>query len=321
MDDLPDIDALALAGPFVATIGTFDGPHRGHARLLDATVREARRRSANPTVITFEPHPETVLRGVTPPILTDPAEHRAILAQLGIAWYVPQPFDLAFAAQTGETFLGRLAAGGHLRALVMSAESRLGRDRSGDAANLTPIARSFGADIIVLEPLSSDHERVSSSRIRTLMSLGRLSMATRLLGRSPAVIGTVVHGDGRGRGLGFPTANLAFSAPVALPDDGIYAVRVSWGGPDPLHPARRADGAASLGLRPTFGAGGRLLEVHLLDFDEDIYGVRLRVEFVRRLRGERRFGSVSTLVAQMGRDVLRARQVLGSRPRPRPERG
>ncbi|MGH2467815.1 MAG: bifunctional riboflavin kinase/FMN adenylyltransferase [Candidatus Limnocylindrales bacterium] len=312
MRTLPDIDTLAAAGPFVATIGMFDGPHRGHERLLATVAREARRLSAAPTLITFVPHPDAVLRAGPPPLLSDPAETRARLARAGVAWFVPQPFERAFAAQPAEVFLRRLAAGGNLRALALTSESRLGHDRSGTAAGLAPLARRLGAEILVVEPLSLAGERVSSSRIRQLMAAGGLGQARALLGRRPAVVGTVVHGDGRGRGLGFPTANLAFDAPVALPADGIYAVRVSWGGPDPLRPARTADGAASLGLRPTFGADGRLLEVFLLDFDEDLYGRRLRVEFVRRLRGERRFGSVEALVAQMGRDVAQVRGLLGS---------
>lgn len=312
MRTLADIDALAAAGPFVATIGMFDGPHRGHERLLATVVREAERRAASPTIITFVPHPDAVLRASPPPpLLSDPTEARARLAEAGLAWFVPQPFGRAFAAQPAEAFLGRLAAGGNLRALVLTSESRLGRDRSGSATGLRPSARELGAEIVVVEPLSVGGERVSSSRIRELMAAGRLGQAGRLLGRRPAVTGTVVHGDGRGRGLGFPTANLAFDAPVALPADGIYAARVSWGGSDPLRPARRADGAASLGVRPTFGADGRLLEVFLLDLDEDLYGRRLRVEFVRRLRGERRFASSDALVVQMGRDVARVRSLLG----------
>ena len=307
MQLLDGIDDLALAGPFVATVGTFDGPHRGHRRLLAATVREAGRRAAAATVVTFEPHPDAVLRDGPPPLLSDPAETRARLAEAGVVRLVRQPFDRAFAAQPAEAFLGRLAAGGNLRGLVMTTESRLGRDRTGTAAGLAPLLRELGASLTVVDAVSAGGERVSSSRVRALLAAGRLGQAGRLLGRRPAVVGTVVHGDGRGRGLGFPTANLAFEAPVALPRDGIYATRVTWGGPDPLHPRRRAAGAASLGMRPTFDGRGRLLEVYLLDLDEDLYGLRLRVEFVRRLRGERRFGSIEALIRQMGRDVERVR--------------
>jgi riboflavin kinase/FMN adenylyltransferase len=151
---------------------------------------------------------------------------------------------------------------------------------------------------------------ISSTRIRELLARGRLADVRRLLGRAYAVSGNVVIGDRRGRSLGYPTANLHFDEPVALPPDGIYAVRVSWGGEDLLAPRRRADGVASLGVRPTFGGGERTLEVHLFDVDEDLYGRRLRVEFVRRLRGEKKFASAAALIAQMNRDSVRAKDVL-----------
>ena len=148
------------------------------------------------------------------------------------------------------------------------------------------------------------------------MAGGRLATARTLLGRRFAVVGTVVHGDGRGRELGYPTANLAFDQPVALPPDGIYAVRASWDGADPLHPRHRADGVASLGVRPTFGERTRLLEAHLFDVSPDLYGRRLRVEFVRRQRGERRFASAAALVTQMDLDAARARRILQGLPQP-----
>ncbi|HEX5465195.1 MAG TPA: riboflavin kinase [Candidatus Limnocylindrales bacterium] len=307
---LESIDQLAASGPFVVTVGTFDGPHRGHLRILEASVRTARRLAARPAVVTFAPHPEAVLRGRPPALLSDPAETHARLAAAGIEVLVRQPFDRAFAAQTADDFVRRLAAGGGLRGLVMCTESHLGRDRSGSAAALAPLVAELGAHLVVVDALPAGGERISSSRIRALLAAGALGQAARLLGHRAAVIGTVVHGDGRGRGLGFPTANLAFDAPVALPSDGIYASRVSWGGPDPLHPARAAAGAASLGVRPQFDGRGRLLEVYLLDIDEELYGQRLRVEFVRRLRGERRYDSVDALVAQMARDVDRVRRLL-----------
>ncbi len=145
-----------------------------------------------------------------------------------------------------------------------------------------------------------------------MVNHGRLSDARRLLGRTYSVTGRVVAGDRRGRDLGFPTANLEFASPVALPPDGVYAVRVRWGGADPENPAHQADGVASLGVRPTFGGGARLLEAYLFDFEGDLYDEQLRVEFVRRLRGEKKFGSAEALIAQMNRDAERAKRVLAS---------
>jgi riboflavin kinase/FMN adenylyltransferase len=152
---------------------------------------------------------------------------------------------------------------------------------------------------------------VSSTRVREALAAGRLAEVKRLLGRRYAVTGTVVRGDRRGRTLGYPTANLSFDAPVALPPDGIYAVRAAWGGRDLLNAQRGANGVASLGVRPTFGAGGaRWLEVNLFDVNENLYGRKMRVEFVRRLRGEKQFASADALVRQMDRDAARARAVL-----------
>jgi riboflavin kinase/FMN adenylyltransferase len=198
----------------------------------------------------------------------------------------------------------------------MTRRSGFGRGRGGTFASMTALGRVDGFAVIEVPERSSGDTPISSSRIREAVVAGRLSEAARLLGRRYAVTGTVVRGDGRGRALGFPTANLAFDQPVALPPDGIYACRVSWdtrdaepAGADHRGP-RAADGVASLGVRPTFGPGGRVLEVYLLDIDEDLYGARVRVAFVRRQRGERRYGSVGALVAQMDRDVARARVIL-----------
>jgi riboflavin kinase/FMN adenylyltransferase len=309
---LEGIDALPPGLRFAATIGVFDGMHRGHAVVINAVVEAARRRAAEPVVITFEPHPQSVLRGVTPPLLCDPAEKLARLELAGVGTTVVQRFDRAFSEQTAESFVGRLSRGRDLAGLVMSSESAFGRDRAGTAESLRRLAEDEGWELEEVPTFDRGGERVSSGRIRSLIEAGRLAEARRLLGRRYAVIGEVVHGDARGRGLGFPTANLGFAEPVTLPPNGIYAVRASWGGPNPLRPARTVDGVASLGVRPTFGGGKRLLEVHLLDFDEQIYGVRMRVEFVRRQRGEKRFSSVNALIEQMQRDAARARRILGA---------
>lgn len=311
MRRLADIDALASGpDPFVTTVGAFDGLHRGHLRLLAATVAEARRLAAVAAVITFTPHPDAVLHGAAPPLLCDPAEQRARFAAAGVDRLVEQRFDREFSAQTAEAFVRRLAAGGRLRGLVLTPESAFGRDRGGNAASIAPLGRELGFRVAAVEPVSLGGRRVSSGQVRELIAAGRLGAARTLLGRRPAVVGEVVHGDGRGRELGFPTANLRFETPVALPPNGIYAVEASWGGESPLAPARRAGGAASLGIRPMFAVPERLLEVFLLDISEDLYGEQLRVDFVRRLRGERRFRSIGALVTQMGRDATRARTEL-----------
>lgn len=310
MSVLTDIDALPAGRSLAATVGIFDGIHRGHRAVIDATVRAGRERNATPTVITFEPHPELVLRGASPPLLTDPAERLERIVAAGIELIVVQRFDLAFSQQPPDAFVGRIADGRDLRALVMSAESAFGRDRAGTIAAVRGLAAARGFEVVEVPQLGSGPARVSSSRIRELVEKGRLAQAARLLDRRYAVVGTVVHGDRRGRTLGYPTANFAFEAPVCLPPDGVYAVRISWGGRSLLRPTHHANAVASLGVRPTFGVGARILEVHLFDFDGDLYDRRMRVEFVRRQRGERRFGDVDALVRQMDRDAARARELL-----------
>jgi riboflavin kinase / FMN adenylyltransferase len=305
VEQLADVDQLPAGLRFVVAVGMFDGVHRGHLEMLRTAVAAGRRLGAKPVVVTFHPHPETVLRGATPPLLCDAAEKMALLERAGADYVVLQPFDRRFAEQPAESFLRRLAQGRALVGVVMSPETAFGRDRDGTLAAVEQMAPTLGFEVIRVAQVARGGRRVSSGRIREAIASGRLAVARRLLGRNYAVVGEVVHGDGRGRDLGFPTANLRFDGPVVLPPNGIYAVRVAWDG-------RTADGVASLGVRPTFGAGERLLEVHLFDFDGDLYGRRLRVEFVRRQRGERKFGSVEALVKQMERDAQRARTLLGA---------
>jgi len=306
------LETLPVGLRLAVTIGVFDGVHRGHLAVLRALMHAARAARAAPVVVTFEPHPELVLRGAVPPLLCDAEERAALLAAAGVAHLVVQPFDRAFAALSAEAFVERLGAGRDLAALVMTPESAFGRGRAGTAATMAALGALRGFRVVEIASLRSGAALISSGRIRSLLAEGRLAAAARLLGRRPAVTGKVVRGDGRGRELRYPTANLAFDAPVALPRDGIYAVRVGWGGPHPLAPQRQADGVASLGVRPTFGIGDRVLEVHLFDFDEELYGQRLRVEFVRRQRGERRFQNAAALVAQMDLDAARARRTLAA---------
>ena len=312
------VDALPAGSRLAVTVGVFDGVHRGHRALLDATLGVARRLRAEPAVVTFEAHPDVLFRGSAPPLLCELQERLALLSRAGVAHVAVERFDREFAAQTAEEFLARVARGRGLAAVVMADGSAIGRGRAGTPETLAVLGADRGFEVTVVPTFRLEGDRVSASRIRDLLAAGRVAAAARLLGRRPAATGVVTAGAARGRDLGYPTANLAFDVPVALPPDGIYAVMVSWdpapapwGGADPLAPARRAGGVASLGVRPTFEeAGERVLEVHLFDLDEDLYGRRLRVEWVRRLRAERRFPSPRALVAQMDRDAARARAAL-----------
>lgn len=316
---LRSIDDLPAKLRFALAIGVFDGAHRGHEKVVTALLAAARRHRAEPVALTFDPHPSEVVRGQAPPLLCNPEERITLLHGFGIGTVIMQRFDQAFAAQSPEAFLGRIADGRDLVALVMTPESAFGHDREGTLAAIRRLAPQLGFELAEIGQLTSRGAVVSSTRVREALAAGRLSEVRRLLGRPYAVTGTVVRGDRRGRALGYPTANLSFDAPVALPADGIYAVRAAWDGRDLLNPTRRADGVASLGVRPTFGEhGARVLEVNLFDVDENLYGKKMRVEFVRRLRGEKRFGSAAALVRQMDRDATRARDVLRAA---RPHRG
>jgi riboflavin kinase/FMN adenylyltransferase len=192
----------------------------------------------------------------------------------------------------------------------MTQASAFGRDRGGTLPTLRQMGHRLGWETVEAPTLDVAGSRVSSARIRELVSAGRLARAARLLGRPYALVGDVVHGERRGRELGFPTANLHFADPVCLPPDGIYAARASWGGDGLLSPTQRALAVVSLGTQPTFGGRVRLFEVHLLERDDDLYGQRMRVELCRFLRGQERYESAAELVEQMARDVERARASL-----------
>jgi riboflavin kinase/FMN adenylyltransferase len=226
---------------------------------------------------------------------------------------VLQRFDQVFRRTTADEFVERLGGGRNLAALVMTKVSAFGRDRGGTLPVLREMGAAGGWELVEAPTLDSGGARVSSARTRELVGDGQLETASALLGRPFALVGTVVYGERRGRELGFPTANLNFSDPVSLPPDGIYAARATWGGDAVLAPRDQADAVISLGTQPTFGGRVRLLEVHLLDRDEDLYGQRMRVEFCEWIRGQRRYDSADALVDQMRLDVERSREILERR--------
>ena len=309
MDTLLGLGELDRGRARVVTIGVFDGLHRGHRAVLERLVREARVMDAAATAVTFDPHPDAVLRGAPPPRLSDPEQLIEGMAALGIDEFVVQPFDESFSRLEPEPFLRLLGAGEGLRAFLMTPDAAFGHRRSGNATTVAEVGERLGFRLVLVTPLLLGGRPVSSSRIREAIGAGRLAEARRLLGRSPSVTGRVVKGAGRGTDLGFPTANLAFDEPVALPPDGIYAVRATWR-PSAGDAWRPGTGVASLGVRPTFGSGERILEVYLFGVEEPLYGATVRVSFERRQRGERRFATAAALVRQMECDVVRARVIL-----------
>ena len=305
-----DYDALPAVGPAVVTMGVFDGVHLGHRRLVAATREAAARHGAASVAIVFTPHPDEVIRpGTMVPRLLPPRLTLERLGEAGLDRALEVRFDDDVRALPPEGFLDGLRTGLDLRALVMTPDSAFGRGRAGTLARVAEIGRQRGFKAVRVEPALVDGNPVSSSRIRALLADGDLAAAVRLLGGPPVLEGTVVHGNARGRELGYPTANLAFDYHPALPALGIYLglVSVPERAVGPAHPA-----LVSVGVRPTFHDDGRVLvEVYLLDWDGDLYDAVLRVDLVERLRDERRFHSTDALVAQMRADEAEARTRIG----------
>ena len=282
---LPDVEQR----PRRVAVGTFDGVHLGHREVIDGSD----------TVLTFYPHPSMVVAPAhTPKLLTSLATKTDLVAELGVRELVVIPFDAEFAQRSAREFIDDVLVAALQATRVSVGENfRFGHRAQGDAELLAADSR-FETRVVPL--LEVDGEIVSSSHIRGLVLAGEVEQAARLLGRPFQLRGEVVHGDGRGRELGFPTANLIPDDALACPGHGIYAC---------LADGRPA--AVNIGVRPTFQTGrGELIEAFLLDTDEDLYGRELRIEFVSRLRGERRFPSVDALVEQMHADVAEVRRRL-----------
>ncbi len=293
----------------MVSVGVFDGVHLGHQAILAANVARARTLGAAPTVVTFRRHPKRLLLGNEPRTLTSLEYRLALFARAGIERTLALAFDEALRSVPAEAFtrevlVGRLGA----RAFVLGFDSKFGRDRAG-----TPeLVRALGYDVTIVPKIEVSERAVSSTTIREAVELGDLAGAARMLGRPVSVLGTVIHGRELGRRLGFPTANLDLHHQLH-PPVGVYACRVreverDGSTAEPLRPA-----VANIGYRPTVeaGAAGELaIEVHLLDFDGDLYGAHLEVLFEARLRGEERFADVEALARQIRADCAAARAAL-----------
>jgi riboflavin kinase / FMN adenylyltransferase len=285
-------------------IGVFDGVHVGHSTVLRRLVERADSAGLATGVLTFDPHPVQILAPDRAPLLLTSFDRRVeLIRDLGVDWV--GTLDLRqIRMMSPESFVAEVVAGrANGRLVSVGDDFRFGHDRRGDVAMLAREGGRYGLEVVPVHLVGDGKATISSSRIRALIAAGAVEEAARLLGRPHRLEGEVLRGDARGRDLGYPTANLALPAGLIVPADGIYAVRV--GG------AVVADGVASLGVRPTFGIGGtRLLEVNIFDFEDDLYGRRLEVDFIQRLRGEERFDSVDDLVTQMDRDAAAARRIL-----------
>lgn len=308
----------------VVTMGTFDGVHRGHHAVLAEVTRRAGEHGLTSVVVTFEPHPLAVVNpAAVPKLLTLPEEKRALVTAQGIEQFVLMPFTPAVAQLDAEAFVGRLREAYAMRELVMGYDHGFGRGRAGDVDLVRRLAQQQGFEMSVVEAVRDNGQPISSTLIRTALAHGDLDAAARWLGRSYGIRGKVVRGAGRGRTIGIPTINLEPpDSRKLLPPDGVYAVRVRILGlgagsvgtqpriPTPNSQILEFGGMMNQGPRPTFGEESRTLEIHLFDFDGELYGEVVDVEWVRRLRAVQAFPSRDALVAQLERDRQAARATL-----------
>lgn len=288
----------------VATIGNFDGVHLGHRAIFRRVVAEASKAQGTATVITFNPHPLKLLSPVRAPLLINTyAERERLIAASCIDLLVCLPFTAALAALTATTFVEEILVRGlGVKHLIIGYDYAFGRDRQGNAVFLQDCGELYGFTVEVLPPISQDQDVYSSTRIRQILQAGDVERAATLLGRHFTLEGEVIPGAGRGRNIGFPTANLRTEKEI-LPLEGVYAVKVRI-------EESLLDGVVNIGRNPTFGENELTVEVHLLDFSHSLYGRTLRIYFIQRLRGEEKFSSVDELCTTIRADIAQARQIL-----------
>ena len=289
------------------SVGTFDGLHAGHRTILDRLFERAgSSREGLSTVITFDPHPRELIQGEPVPLLTTIEERGALLEAWGLERFVVLPFTREFSRLEPEAYVEDILVRQiGLQEIVIGYDHRFGRKGKGDADLMRELGRRHGFEVDVISAQAVKEEVVSSTKIRELLREGSVQQAARLLGRPYGLDGTVVRGEGRGRKIGFPTANLApLDERKVIPGDGVYAVRVQ-------HAGESYGGMMNIGRRPTFDGTAEQIEAHLFKFDQSIYGERLRVEFVQRLRGEEKFEGAEALTRQLAQDRRRALSILG----------
>src|ERR1700756_5172968 len=306
METLRSIPELSeLRGPVFLAIGVFDGVHLGHQAVISTSAEHARAANGTPVVVTFDPHPEKVLRPEHAPHLLTATQHKiALIRDLGVGNLLIINFDKQFAATEPEDFVAALVAHSKpLREICVGHEWSFGKNRRGNLELLKKLGAQFDFDVVGIPPVTVNDEIVSSTTIRRAIEAGDLKKAATMLGREYTILGTVVHGDDLGKKIGFPTANLSAHS-EQFPPNGVYFAEATLDGV--VYP-----GVVNLGYRPTMSSGrsDRVLEVYLLNFDRDIYGKDLELRFIRYLRPEKKFENVDALVRQIERDVQQAREL------------
>lgn len=287
------------------TIGIFDGVHRGHQAILRQLAAGAHANGAPAVLLTFDPHPAIVLSGRDLKLLTTPDERADLASSLGLDAVVTHPFDRTVSGMSARDFMTVLKNRLGLSCLLIGYDFALGKGREGNAERLSELGRELGYSVSVVEAVSDESGVISSTEIRKLVSVGSVEAAANLLGRPYALSGPVIHGDGRGRKLNIPTANIHYPESKLLPANGIYACRARLG-------ADLWAAATNIGFNPTFTPDKRTanVEAHILDFDRDLYGQELKLEFIARLRDETKFNSVESLLAQIHTDIAQTRKII-----------
>jgi riboflavin kinase/FMN adenylyltransferase len=295
-------------GRSVVTIGVFDGVHRGHQAIIGHAVKRAHDSGLQSVVMTFDPHPSEVVRpGSHPAVLTEPVRKAELIEQLGVDALCVVPFTAAFSQLTPEAFVHDvLVEALHAAVVVVGDNFRFGHRAAGDVPLLESLGRSFGFTVEESPLVTADGVVFSSTYIRSCVDAGDVRAAAAALGRPHRLAGVVVRGDGRGREIGFPTANLMVHRYAAVPADGIYAARLIRGG---AH-AAELPAAVSIGTNPTFSGRERRVEAYVLDFEGDLYGERVGLDFIAHLREQRVYETIEPLVAQIAEDVDQTRAML-----------
>lgn len=290
--------------PCWITVGSYDGLHRGHQKVLENVLAGASRDGSSTALVTFDPHPRCVLApDACPPTLTTVDEKAELLGEMGVDHLVVLPFNRPLSRLTASAFMDRLTDRVPLRGLVIGHDFALGHDRLGNREFLQHYGQEHGFEVAAIEPFSLEGQVVSSSIVRTLLIEGNVAHAGKLLGRHYSISSFVEHGTGTGSRIGYPTANFSITPNKLVPHTGVYAVWVDLDG-------RPYQGAMNVGYRPTFGENRLTVEAFILDFEGDIYRQDVRARLVQRIRDEKKFDSVDALVAQIAHDVDRARSIL-----------
>jgi riboflavin kinase/FMN adenylyltransferase len=286
-------------------IGAFDGLHKGHQLIINEAIKEARKSDYPAAVLSFHPHPLELIKGrIPPPSIVSRRQKISILEELGVDYYFEQEFNQDFAQLRAEEFINDiLLTKIKVNTIVVGDDFRFAHKNEGNVEILKEMGELHGYQAKIISQLHASDDRISSTRIRNLLKKGKIIKAQKLLGRPYQICGEVVHGKKRGRKLGFPTANLKLETNYALPPEGVYAVRVQ-------HLGEEYMGAANLGYNPTFNNQKISFEIYILDFEGDLYGERICVDFIEFLRGEKDFANKEKLIEQMQQDILYTRKLL-----------